>query len=121
MERISAPAAAPEQRPRQGFDWRLALPVAAAAVIAFAGYLSLRPPSAPVSVVLDALAPADLAALAEVAADLVPEEDLLPDFDPRTRDAVEGAIEAGWIRADDPPAWGTLDADELETLHGIVG
>jgi hypothetical protein len=118
MDRIDTPRT---RRKRPGFDWRLALPMAAAAVIALAGYLSLRPPSAPVTVVLDALPSADLAALAEVAADIVPEEDLLPDIDPRTREAVEGAIEAGWIQADDPPAWGTLDTDDLETLHDIVG
>jgi hypothetical protein len=112
---------APERPPPRGFDWRLALPVILAAVIALAGYLSLRPPSAPVTVVLDALSPADLATLAEVAADIVPENDLLPDADPELRDAVEGAIEAGWIQADDPPAWGTLDAEDLETLRGIVG
>jgi anti-sigma factor RsiW len=121
MDRIDAAGAPPERPPLQGFDWRLALPVAAAAVIALAGYLSLRPPSAPVTEVLDALSPADLATLTQVAADIMPEEDLLPDADPSTRDAVEGAIEAGWIQADGPPAWGTLDADDLETLHGIVG
>lgn len=121
MGRIEAPAAAPERPTQRNFDWRLALPVAAAAVIALAGYLSLRPPSTPVTVVLDALSSADLAALAEVAADMVPEDGLLPEADPATRDAVEGAVEAGWIRADDPPAWGTLDVDELETLHGMVG
>ena len=109
-------------RPQQrGFDWRLALPVGAAAVIALAGYLSLRPPSAPIAVVFDALSPADLAALVGVAADMAPEDELLPDAEPALRDAVEGAIEAGWIRADDPPAWGTLDADDLATLRDIVG
>ena len=113
--------AAPERPPLRGFDWRLALPVAAAAVIALAGYLSLRPPSAPVTVVLDALSPADLATLADVAADIVPEDDLLPDADPELRDAVQGAVEAGWIQADDPPGWGTLDADDLETLRSILG
>lgn len=120
MQRIEEAETAAE-RAASGFDWRLVMPIAAALVIALAGYLSLRPPSTPGTVVLDALAPDDLAALIEVAGDLVPADDLLPDVQTDTTEVVEGAIEVEWIRADDLPGWGSLDDDDLDDLHDMLG
>jgi hypothetical protein len=107
-------------REHRRFDWRMALPVVTAAIIAVAGYLSLRPP-APGEVALDALSAEDLAALVEVARNIVPEPELLPDAYGGWRAAFGGALEAGWIRADGPPGWGDLDRDDLEGLREIVG
>jgi anti-sigma factor RsiW len=115
--------APPARAPLRALDWRLALPVVAAAAIAVAGYVSLRPPSAPGAVALDTLPPEDLAALVEVAGGLVAPHDLLPDAHAMDG-AVGGAIEAGWISAADLPAptgWGDLDADDLDTLDGMLG
>lgn len=123
MQAIRSADVSPEPTPQRGVDWRMALPVAAAAAIALAGYLSLRPPSAPGEVALDALPPEDLAALVEVGGGVVAPEDPLPEVRP-TGGAVHGAIEAGWIRADDLPVsarWGDLDADDLDTLNSMVG
>jgi hypothetical protein len=109
--------------PVRRFDWRLALPVAAAMAIALAGYLSLRPPSAPGAVALDALAPEDVAALVEVGGGVVAPQEPLPELRTTSR-AVRGAIEAGWVRGDDLPAaarWSELDAGDLQTLSGIIG
>jgi anti-sigma factor RsiW len=113
------------ERPRRvGFDWRLALPVAAALAIAFAGYLSLRQPSAPGEVALDALPPEDLSALVAIAEGIMPPQELLAGVDPGAGSAVRGAVDAGWIHADElppPSGWGELDDDDLEALHGMVG
>jgi hypothetical protein len=120
MERLDAVDASIASSP-QGFDWRLMLPIAAAVVIALAGYLSLRPPAVPGTVVLDALSSDDLSALVEVAADIVPADELLPDVQADANEAAEGAIEVEWIGADDIPTWGGLDDDDLEELHSILG
>lgn len=110
--------------PRRGFDWRLALPVAAALAIAFAGYLSLRPPATPGEIALDALAPEDLSALVAIAEGIMPSQELLPDIGTGVGGAVGGAVDAGWIGADElppPSGWGELDDDDLEALHALVG
>lgn len=115
---------APARAPLVGFDWRLALPVAAAAAIALAGYLSLRAPQTPGEVALDALPPEDLAALVEVAGGLIgPQQELLLDIH-TSGGAVSGAAEAGWIRADDlpvPTGWSELDDDDCDTLTLMIG
>jgi anti-sigma factor RsiW len=124
MQAIEAAEASPEPAPLRGFDWRLALPVAAALLIAIAGYLSLRPPSAPGEVALDALPSGDLAELVEVAGALIPEDELLPDLHVGTTRVVAGAVDAGWVPADDlpgAPAWGELDDDDLDALNGMLG
>ncbi len=106
-----------------GFDWRLALPIAAAVAIAFAGYLSLRPPTVPGSIALDALPAEDVSALIEVAEGILPPQDLLPAVGSRG-DEIGGAVDAGWIPTDELPApggWGGLDDGDLEALHGMLG
>jgi anti-sigma factor RsiW len=124
MQAIAASDDRPERAPLHGFDWRLALPVAAAAVIAIAGYLSLRPPSAPGEVALDALPAADLAALVEVAGALLPTDELLPDLHVGETRVEAGAIDAGWVAADDvsgSAAWSELNEEDLDTLNGMLG
>jgi anti-sigma factor RsiW len=128
-QRDSVMQAIGERRPRAmrapatGFDWRLALPIAAALAIGLAGYLSLRPPATPGEVALDALPADDLSALIEVAGGILPAQELLPPVGSRV-DEMGGAVDAGWIGADDlpPPAgWGDLDDGELDALHGMLG
>ncbi len=123
MEAIRTADAPRQPRPLFGFDWRLALPAAAAVAIALAGYLSLRAPSVPGEVVLDTLAPEDLAALEEVGGGIVAPPDA-PAEVPLTGNAVRGALEAGWVHPDVLPVsagWGDLDDDDLDTLNGMVG
>jgi len=123
MDAIRTDVAAPEPVRPRGFDWRLALPVAAAAAIAVAGYLSLRAPLVPSEVALDTLPPEDLAALVEVAEGFAPSPDVLLDAHSASG-AIGGALDAGWIRTDDPaaaPAWSGLDDADLDTLTGIIG
>ena len=121
MQRIAEDSVSGDQEPEGRFDLRLAMPLATAVVIALAGYLSLRSPSLPGAVVIDTLPAEDLSVLIDVAADLVPAEELLPDVQAGPRDAAEGAIEAEWISADDAPNWDEFDSEELEILHGFVG
>jgi anti-sigma factor RsiW len=124
MDAIRAGSGHRERPPRLGFDWRLALPVAAAVAIAFAGYLSLRSPSAPGEIALDVLPPEDLSALMAIAEGIMPSQEWLPDIGTGAGGAVGGAVDAGWIRADElppPTGWGELDDDDLEALHGMVG
>lgn len=122
MQAIRAPVAEEEEYSAQrGFDWRLAMPVAVAAVVALAGYLSLRPPSVPGEVVLDALSPEDLTALTEVSGGIVATQDLVPEVAVEAGDALDGAVEAGWIRVEPAPAWADLDDEDLEALKGITG
>jgi anti-sigma factor RsiW len=119
MQQIDTPP--PRARePQRGFDWRLALPVAAAAVIALAGYLSLRPPSVPGAVVLDTLSPDDLVALVEVAGSIVPAQDMLPDSALTPQAALDGALDAGWIRTDDAGWDDDTDPQELRGTPGLV-
>lgn len=119
MQQIDTPP--PRARePQRGFDWRLALPVAAAAVIALAGYLSLRPPSVPGAVVLDTLSPDDLVALVEVAGSIVPAQDMLPDSALSPQAALDGALDAGWIRTDDAGWDDDADPQELRGTPGLV-
>jgi anti-sigma factor RsiW len=119
MQQIDAPP--PRTRePQRGFDWRLALPVAAAAVIALAGYLSLRPPSAPGAAVLDTLSPDDLVALVEVAGSIVPAQDMLPDSALSAQAALDGALDAGWIRTDDAGWDDDNDSQEGPGTPGLV-
>jgi anti-sigma factor RsiW len=120
MERIDAPPH-DARRPLPGFDWRLALPVAAAAVIALAGYLSLRAPAKPSEVLLNTLAAEDVAVLVEVADDIVPAQELLLDSEVGSRAALPGALDAGWIRDDEAPTWADLDDEDLEALQGMTG
>jgi len=120
----ASPAPVSEPTPLRGFDWRLALPVAAALLIGIAGYLSLRPPAVPGEVALDALPSGDLAELVDVAGVLIPEDELLPDLHVGTTRVVAGAVDAGWVPADDlpgSPAWGELDEKDLDTLNGMLG
>lgn len=124
MQAIAAAEASTAPAPLRGFDWRLALPVAAALLIAIAGYLSLRPPAVPGEVALDALPSGDLAELVEVAGALIPEDQLLPDLHVGTTPVVAGAVDAGWVPADDLPgssAWGELDDNDLDALNGMLG
>jgi hypothetical protein len=122
MQAIRVPLAAAEERsPMRGFDWRLAMPVAVAVVVALAGYLSLRAPSVPGEVVLDALSPEDLTALTEVSGGIVALPDPVPDVAAEPNQALDGAVEAGWIRIEPAPAWADLDDEDLEELQGITG
>jgi anti-sigma factor RsiW len=121
MRAIREPVAPAEELQPRGFDWRLAMPVAVALVVALAGYLSLRPPSVPGEAVLDALSPEDLAALTEVSGGIVAAPDLVPEVAADPSEALEGAVEAGWIRIEPPPAWADLDDEDLDELRGITG
>jgi hypothetical protein len=116
----SAERAEVEERTGWGFDLRLALPVAVAAVIALAGYLSLRPPAKPGEMALNTLGLEDLTVLSEVAEEAVGPSDGVLDLNVDAEGAAAGAFEAGWVRADQVPGWGELDDDELETLNGII-
>ena len=119
MQQLDTPP--PRARaPQHGFDWRLALPVAAAAVIALAGYLSLRPPSVPGAVVLETLSPDDLVALVEVAGSIVPAQDMLPDSALSAQAALDAALDAGWIRTDDAGWDDDTDPQDLRSTPGLV-
>ncbi len=122
MEAIGERPARAVRTPSTGFDWRLALPIAAALAIGFAGYLSLRPPEAPGEIALDALPGDDLSALIEVAGGILPTQELPPAVS--RVDEIGGAVDAGWIDVGDlpPPVfWDELDDGEIDTLHGMLG
>ena len=122
MQAIGERPARAMRTPLRGFDWRLALPLAAALAIGLAGYLSLRPPEAPGEIALDALPGDDLSALIEVAGGILPAQEL-PPVGSRV-DEVGGAVDAGWIDVDDLPptvGWGELDDGEIDALHGLLG
>lgn len=124
MQAIHTAAPRRERPLRVGFDWRLALPLAAAVAIGLAGYLSLRAPAAPGEIALDALPSEDLSVLVAIAEGIMPLQELLPDVGTGGSDAVDGAVDAGWIRAGDlptPSGWGEIDDDDLEALHGMLG
>lgn len=126
MQAIRIPAEGEEEEEEEdsaprGYDWRLAMPVAVAVVIALAGYLSLRPPSVPGRVVLDALSREDLTALTEVSGGMVAAPDPVSEVAADPGDALDGAVEAGWIRVEPAPAWADLDDEDLEALRGITG
>lgn len=123
MRSISAATAEQEElaeRSGLGFDFRLALPVALAAVIALAGYLSLRPPAKPGEIAMDTLGLEDLTLLSEVTEETVGPPDTPLELDVDVDGAAAGAFEAGWVRSDAVPGWGELDEDDLETLNGII-
>jgi anti-sigma factor RsiW len=122
MQAIGERPARAVRTPLTGFDWRLALPIAAALAIGLAGYLSLRPPEAPGEIALDALPGDDLSALIEVAGGILPTQEL-PPVESRV-DEIGGAVDAGWVDGDDlppPVGWGELDDGEIDALHGLLG
>jgi hypothetical protein len=114
------PAVEPE---RTGFDVRLALPLVAALAIAVAGFFALRPPRPlPGDAALEGLSGDDVVALVEVASSFLPAQDLAPESLPIEREAVQGAIDAGWLQpVGAGPDWRELDLGELEHLHELVG
>lgn len=119
--------AAEEPRARVVLDLRLALPVAVAAAIAIAGYLSLSRPAEPVSDValrLEYLQPDSTMVLAEVAEMLVPTQDLAADLDLSDGAALGAVVREGWAvpgSATAPADLEGLSDEDLETLAGFVG
>ena len=120
------PETAPHRRLTPAFDWRLALPVVTAVLIAVAGYWSLWHPAQPtlnLARYLDAMEAEDVTLLAEVAESLVPTTELSLAEQFADGGVVGSMAEDDWIEESfavplDPH---DLNDVELETLNGLIG
>jgi anti-sigma factor RsiW len=110
------------RRVSSGFDWRLAMPVAAMAVIAIAGVAVLRKPNSHIRASAEraGIAAPELADFAEV---VLPFDELL-EFDVMPEGTALGLVDGGWageVGDAVPRELDDFSDREIEELAGLMG